>query len=92
MQMAVFVTTKALAFGAWCASASLPTRPPSNHIGDAVVLSQSLASPERRKYASLPMKSKGVKNMMADRDNDVTEVAKQFNVHRSTLYRRAKKA
>jgi DNA invertase Pin-like site-specific DNA recombinase len=30
--------------------------------------------------------------LMADRDNDVTEVAKQFNVHRSTLYRRAKKA
>ena len=29
--------------------------------------------------------------LMADRSNDVTEVTKQFGVHRTTLYRRAKK-
>lgn len=31
------------------------------------------------------------KALMADRDNDVVEVAKRFGVHRSTLYRLAKR-
>lgn len=43
--------------------------------------------PQKLQGAELAMAT----TLMADRSNDVTEVAKQFNVHRSTLYRRAKK-
>ena len=54
------------------------------------------AARARGKSSGRPRKLQGKElamatTLMADRDNDITEVAKQFGVHRSTLYRRAKK-
>jgi DNA invertase Pin-like site-specific DNA recombinase len=53
------------------------------------------AARARGKRGGRPQKLQGkelamAQSLMADPSNDVTEVAKQFRVHRSTLYRRAK--
>ena len=54
------------------------------------------AARARGKRGGRPQKLQGkelamAQSLMADPSNDVTEVAKQFRVHRSTLYRRAKR-